>query len=183
MHPTQLLFLLLFMAVSSGRGQALQPVQSESRVHFTIQNFGITTGGDFGGVEGSIAFDMRHPEHARFDVRIAAATINTGNKTRDGNLRKEYLKVDSFPHITLVSSRIEKTNKSAQGYYFFTGSLTIKDSSRTISFPFRAEKRGSGYRFTGDFEIDRLQFAVGGKSLVLGNVVSITLDITAKPEQ
>jgi polyisoprenoid-binding protein YceI len=175
------LFFLLTTTIVMA--QNYTPVDNGSKVHFVIKNFGINTGGDLSGLKGEIIFLPDNPSTSKFDVTVSASTIDTDNEMRDKNLvSDEYFDAGKFPVLTLTSTKIEKTNKTAQGYYYFTGNLTIKGITKTISFPFQAKKVNEDYLFTGNFEIDRTDFGVGEKNIVLSNKVSVTLSVTAKPK-
>lgn len=176
----QLLICLLFITATAG-AQNYTPLDAGSKVHFVIKNFGINTGGDFTKIGGKIAFSPENPSVSMFDVTVSSSTVDTDNSMRDKNLvGDEYFDAAKFPVIRLVSAKIEKTNKTADGFYYFTGNLTIKGITKTISFPFQAKKVNNDYLFTGNFEIDRTDFGVGEKNIVLSNKVTVTLSVTAK---
>lgn len=171
---------LFFISISAA-AQNYVPKDTGSKVHFVIKNFGINTGGDLSGLKGKIYFLPDSLGKSRFDVTVAVSTIDTDNNMRDKDLtREEYFNVAQFPVIRMVSTKIAKTNKTMDGFYFFTGNLTIKGTTKTVSFPFQAKKINNGYLFTGDFEIDRLDFKVGEKNIVLSNKVAVSLSVTAK---
>lgn len=175
-----LLFGLLFIATSAG-AQNYTPVDAGSKVHFVIKNFGIGTGGDLTGLKGDITFLPENPSGSQFDVTVAAATIDTDNDMRDESLREEeYFDAKKFPVLKLTSTKIAKTNKTSDGFYYFTGNLTIKGITKPVSFPFQAKKVNEDYVFTGTFDIDRTNFGVGESNLVLSNKVAVSLTVTAK---
>ena len=175
------LFILLMMSALNGRAQNYAPVDEGSKVHFVIKNFGIGTGGDFKGLAGQITFLPENVAGSKFNVSISSSTVDTDNSMRDKSLvSDEYFDAAKFPTIKLVSTKIEKTNKTGDGYYYFTGNLTIKGVTKAISFPFQAKKVNNDYLFTGNFEIDRTEFGVGEKNVVLGSKVAITLSVNAK---
>lgn len=174
-------FILLTFISLSASAQKYEPSDAGSKVHFVIKNFGINTGGDFTGLNGTIFFDPKNITASNFQVSVATSTIDTDNNSRDKSLRSdEYFDVKKYPLITIKSTKISNTNKTDEGYYFFTGNLTILDSTHQISFPFKAEKTFDGYLFSGDFEIDRLDYMVGKQSAVLGDKVKISLKVAAK---
>ena len=177
----KLLFILLISFSLQSSAQEYVPVNDGSKVEFTIKNFGFNTTGIFKGLEGKIFFNPAFPASATFSVSISSTTIDTDNHSRDKDLREKlYFDVEKFPLITLVSTKIDKTNKTEDGYFFFTGNLIIKDVSKPISFPFKAEKVLNDYLFTGEFSINRLDFGVGEKSSVLGQKVIVNLKVLAK---
>ena len=175
------LLILSFFIAMNASAQTYNPLDAGSKVHFVIKNFGIATGGDFEGVTGAIQFSPDDLSACSFDVTITASTIDTDNGMRDKSLKSdEYFDVTKYPVIQLVSTKIGKTNKTDSGFYYFTGNLTIKGVTKAISFPFQAKKINDDYLFTGNFDIDRTEFGVGEKSMVLSNKVAVSLKVAAK---
>lgn len=168
--------LLLSTAIHA---QKYTPQDEGSKIHFTIKNFGIKTGGDISGLKGEIYFFTTDLAACRFDVSVDPATVDTENGSRDRHLKSEYFDVEKFPLISITSTKIDKTNKTESGFYYFTGNLTMHGITKPLAFPFHVEKINDNYLFTGDFEIDRLDFGVGDKSAVLSNKVNVSLSVLA----
>ncbi len=174
---------LLFTCFISGVvcAQKYTPTDDGSKIHFTIKNFGIKTGGELGNIKGEIYFFTTDLSACRFNVTVDASTVDTDNESRDSHLKEsEYFDAEKFPLISITSTKIDKTNKTESGFYYFTGNLTIRDSTKLVSFPFHVEKVNDSWLFTGEFEIDRLDFGVGDKSAVLSNTVNVSLSVLAK---
>lgn len=175
-----ILSFLLFTGLHAN-AQNYTPTDTGSKVHFVIKNFGINTGGDFTGLKGEIIFLPDSLNGCKFDVSVAASTVDTDNGLRDKNLAgNEYFDAAKFPLIRLVSTKITKTNKTADGFYYFSGNLTIKGVTKSISFPFQAKKINDNYLFTGAFKIERTDFGVGEKNIVLSNDVAVSLSVLSK---
>ena len=175
------IFTLLIVISSVCAAQRYVPSDKESRVHFTIRNFGIKTGGDLTNLSGEIFFFRTDMNATRMNVSVEASTIDTDNNTRDSHLKdEEYFDVANHPLITLSSTKIEQTNKTDDGYYYFTGNLTMRGITKEITFPFKVEKTNDDYLFTGEFEINRLDFEIGSNSAVLSNTVNVSLSVLAK---
>ena len=175
-----LLLCLLFISIKSD-AQSYTPVDSASKVHFVIKNFGINTGGDLSDLQGDIHFVPEKMSACRFDVTVSVKTIDTDNEMRDKSLvSHEYFDAAKFPVIRIVSTKIDKTNQSGSGFYYFNGTLTIKGVTKNIAFPFQAKKVEDGYLFTGNFDIDRTTFGVGEKNMVLSSNVAVSLSVTTK---
>ncbi len=159
--------------------KALIPTDQGSKVHFVIKNFGIRTGGDLSGLNGTIKFDQGNIALWSFDVTVKANTIDTDNDTRDGHLRKsEYFDAAKYPDIHMISSKITATEKP--GIYLFIGNLTIKGVTKPVQFTFKVNKAGDGFIFSGDFSINRRDFGVGGSSVSLSDNLKVSLSIFAK---
>lgn len=161
------------------RAQDMEPVDKESKVAFTVKNFGINTGGRFSGLQGKIRFNAASLSTSYFDVRVTAETIDTDIAARDRDLRKEkYLHVERYPFLSFRSLSISSSNR--QNSYLVAGRLTIKGTTREISFPFTATQSGAGYLFQGSFTIDRRDYKVGGSSIILGDAVQVDLKVFAR---
>ena len=156
----------------------MHPVAKESSIHFTIHNFGFRTGGTLAAPEGNIEFNPDDLARSSFQVTIKSESINTDNETRDEHLREEdYFDVKNHPLIRFVSSSIRATgNKDA---YEASGTLTIKNTSHTISLPFTAEKTGNGWVFTGSFTMNRRDYGVGGSSTI-SNELMVDIKVIAR---
>lgn len=175
-------FLPLLLSISFGvSAQRYIPADQGSKVHFKIRNFGISTGGDLSGIKGEIIFFSTDLAACQINVTVNSSTVDTDNSSRDGHLKEsEYFDVEKYPVITIASTKIAKTNKTESGYYYFTGTLTLRGVTKPISFPFKVEKENDTYLFTGEFDIDRLDYGVGDKSAVLSNTVNVSLSVLAK---
>ena len=104
--------------------------------------------GTFSELEGSIAFDPDDLPGSRFDVSVAAATIETGNDVKDGHARGENrLNAEAHPRIRFASRAFAKT---AEGYDV-TGDLTLRGVTEEVTIPFTFE----GDVFAGSLTVDR----------------------------
>lgn len=173
------LSLLLFSFV--GVSQKYKPADAGSKVHFIVKNFGIPTGGDLSGLTGDINFVPANSKACSFTVSVKVNTIDTDNGSRDKDLKgKKYFDADSWPVITIQSTRIDRTNKSGTGWYYFTGTLTLHGITKPIAFPFQAKEQGKDFLFVGGFDINRLDYTVGSSSAVLSNNVKVSLSVLAR---
>lgn len=170
-----ILFLLGLVIVNVVFAQ-LKPSDKGSSLQFTIKNFGFDVTGTFTGLKGDIKFDPQKAEESNFDVTLDANTINTDNNMRDNHLRENtYFDVKNYPNIHFVSTKVTGKN----GSYTITGKLTIKKTTKEVSFPFTASPAEDGYLFKGTFKINRKDFDVGGTSTI-SNSLEVALNILAK---
>ena len=164
-----------------GYGQALLPVDKESKVKFSIRNLGMNVTGSFTGLEGKISFDEKNLGVSSFEATVDVNTINTGIGARNNHLRKEeYFDVKNFPRIRLVSTKVTASNKA--GTYFLFGKLTIKNTTLDISFPFTATPQDGGYLFNGEFKLNRRDYGVGGSSFTISDNLTVNLAVLAKKQ-
>jgi polyisoprenoid-binding protein YceI len=170
-------FLFILFTGKQASAQTYIPSDNGSAVKFTIKNFGFGVDGSFKNLKGIIVFDPANIGIASFKVTVDAATVNTGNASRDGHLKKEeYFDVAKYPTISFTSSKIEKT---AQGY-LATGVFAIKDKSKIVIIPFTAIPQSGGFLFTGKVQLNRRDFGVGGSSMVLSDNLNLMLTIKAQ---
>lgn len=175
-----ILLLITILALHFCQAQkTLIPVDAGSKVHFVIKNFGVRTGGDFAGLKGLIKFDPINFASTVFDVSIDAATINTGNSSRDDHLREEeYFDVAKYKTISFKSTKVVRSTK--EGRFYVYGNLTIKGVTKPVEFGFGAKAKDGGYVFDGEFQINRRDFGVGGSSVSMSDKLKISLSVFAK---
>jgi polyisoprenoid-binding protein YceI len=168
----------LVLLCLASRAQQYVPVDEGSTVTFKIKNFGILVNGSFTGLDGQISFDPNHLSAASFDVSIDASSIHTGNDMRDNHLREEeYFDVKNFPRIHFISTQV--SGSGVNGGFQVDGKLTIKNTTKEISFPFTATAVGGDYLFKGGFKMNRKDFNVGGSSTISDHL-ELSLSVLAK---
>jgi polyisoprenoid-binding protein YceI len=173
---THFLFLVLLAMGNEGFTQSYKPTDEGSSVQFKIKNFGSTVDGTFKGLEGVIEFDPAQPGNARFNVSVDANAVDTNSGLRDNHLRKkEYFDVKTYPRIRFVSTRVAAGAKT--GEYVIIGNLTIKSTTKEISFPFTYSLMDGNPVFRGQFPLNRRDFSVGGGSLSLSDNLVVLLQI------
>lgn len=172
-----ILFLSVIISATAANAQ-YKPIDQGSTVQFKIKNLGFSVNGSFTGLQGSIQFDPAHPDQSSFDVSVDAASVNTDNSMRDDHLRKDsYFDVKTYPRIRFQSTKILPSNKA--GAFVISGKLTIKNTTKDISFPFSATASQTGYIFIGSFRINRKDFQVGGSSTI-SDQLELMLNINAE---
>jgi polyisoprenoid-binding protein YceI len=171
--------IMIFFATGSFAQVNLTPMDAGSKVHFVIKNFGINTGGDLTGLKGTIKYDKNKPASSSANVTVNVSTIDTDNSRRDKHLvSDDYFDAEKFPIIRIVSTKIEPTTSA--GNLLFTGTLTIKDVTKKIQFPFTVNPKDGGYLFEGNFTINRRDYGVGGNSATMSDEVEVKLSVFAK---
>jgi polyisoprenoid-binding protein YceI len=102
-----------------------------SGVHFSVRHLVIATvRGRFHGIEGEVSLDENDLTSAVVDVRIDAASIDTANPQRDGELRSErFFDVEKFPRLAFRSRRIERAKGDS---LCIVGDLTLHGVTREV---------------------------------------------------
>jgi len=144
-------------------------------VSYQVKNMGFMSTGLIHGFEATILFDKDHLATSSIEASVNANTIDSDNDTRDEHLKKpEYLDAEHSPKITMKSVSFKAKNASN---YVGQFNVTIKGKTKLIELPFTYIVNGSTAVFKGSFKINRLDFAIGDKSMVLSNEVTITLNV------
>lgn len=175
MNKKYLSILFLFL-VNCAIAQAKYTV-TKSTVTFQIKNLGINTGGSIGGVQADINFDAANLGASIIQASADVNTINTDNDMRDEHLKSDsYFDVAKYPKITMKSVSLK--HKSGNNY---TGlfNVTIKDKTQQLEIPFTYVENGGTATFNGTLKLKRTAFGVGSSSMVMGDDVTVTIDVEA----
>jgi len=148
---------------------------TKSKITFEIKNLGIKTGGSISGLQANVQLDAAHLNTSSIEATLDSKTINTDNDSRDEHLRSEdFFDVARFPKITMKSVSLRhKSGDKYEGQF----SLTIKDKTKEFSVPFTYAETGNTATVKGSFKLNRLDFGVGGSSLVLADEVTVTIEV------
>jgi polyisoprenoid-binding protein YceI len=165
---TLIFFLLVPLLLSA---QSFKP---ENPIQFKIKNAGITVDGLISDWEVEVNFDPKKLAQSSIRGKANPESIQTGIKLRDKHLHgREYFHIQKFPFISLESKSFQSKGKNA-----FVGifELQIRDVKREIEIPFTLTQTGKQHKFKGEFVIDRLDFGLGEKSLVLSDEVRVVVE-------
>ena len=172
---------LLICSVNYLFAQRYTPVEQNSSIKFKVSHvmiFRSTVTGTLKGLKGEILFEPKNLGQCSFDVSVQAETINTGLGMRDNELREEkYFDVDKYKQIVIKSQSI--TKGLHDNMFVFSGTLSIKGVTKSISFPFTAKPANGGYEFIGSFNLNRLEYNVGPDNSIDKNV-EVDIDVFAK---
>ena len=171
---TTLILFLLFTPFAFAQSKHTVVV-AKSTISFQIKNLGIGIGGNFGGFKSDIQFDPAHLDSSTIEASVDVKTINTDNDGRDEHLRSDsYFDVEKYPQITMKSVSFKhKSGDTYSGIF----NLTIKDKTKQVEVPFTYSENGSTASFKGALKIQRTDYGVGGKSLVMSNDVNVSIDV------
>ncbi|MGE0489328.1 MAG: YceI family protein [Vulcanimicrobiota bacterium] len=152
----------------------------DSKVGFSISHFADRAEGKFGQFHGTLHFNSQDPASSSVEFQVGTNSIDTRNQERDSHLRgTDYFDSGRFPEMTFQSKSFRKVGSNK---YMVTGPLTIKGVSKPVTVPVKLVEDKmlwatgvQALRFESTFEINRLDFGVGGENAFLGNEVRIEL--------
>ncbi|MDB4402511.1 YceI family protein [Algibacter sp.] len=161
-----LFFVICFCCLS------LSFSQNKSSIDFVIRNVGIAVDGHFNTFNIETDFDNKG-ELLNIKGEIKVASIETGIESRDNHILKaDYFDIENHENITWISKAI---NTIDDGVFTMIADLTIKGKTKEISITVNRDKINNKYKITSSFKINRRNFDVGGRSIVMSNTVKINV--------
>ena len=140
---------------ASAPGLVLRVAAPKGQVVFDAQAFLHSFSGRTSKIRGTLRLaDGNRPDGAEACFRIDAASLETGNATRDAIMRDEHLQTIRFPVIAFDLLRVEGARSAADGWEFVArGTLTLRGVTREIRFPVLARRVGDDLRLTGEVPV------------------------------
>jgi polyisoprenoid-binding protein YceI len=112
------------------------------------------------------------------DVKIQAASVNTGSGMKDGKLKsKDFFNVDQDPQITFHSTKIVQTGPNTAD---LQGTFTIRGVSKPETLNLNLSGKGTGHgEVTGTMAFDRKDYGMnsGIPFIKIADRVEVTVDL------
>ena len=164
---------------------------THSSVTAAVRHMMLTTvRGAFSGTTGSIDFDPAKPEAGAVELRIPAASVNTGDEKRDGHLRSaDFLDAEGHPEIVFKSTKVTAKGKNE---FVVDGNLTIRGTTKPVAVNVELvgigvdPRAGQRAGFDAKFSFDRTQWGLTWNmpvpsGVLVGEKISIEANIAATP--
>jgi polyisoprenoid-binding protein YceI len=179
----------LFLAGALSSAFALQdtsgvPVFKITPVKSTIKfavKASVPIEGSFDKWDSTLTYTSAHAEDGVLDVKIQAASVNTGSGMKDGKLKsKDFFDAEQDPYITFRSSKIVQTGPNT---FDIPGTFTIRGVSKaeTLNLTLTGTK-GSGHgEVKGTMAFDRKDYGMnsGIPFIKIADRVEVTVDLIA----
>jgi polyisoprenoid-binding protein YceI len=138
--------------------------------------------GEFKNVTATFEIDPLSPADCMFEVNIPIADIYVDSEeTLSYLLDIELFDVDQFPTARFVA---DKCTLDSINTFTAAGSVTIRDVTKPISFPFKLEIEDMRFRLTSEVTLQRLDYGVGlgyfANTSAIPNDVVVAVDVYAK---
>ena len=129
--------IALLVTAAPAFAQTWQIDTAHSRAQFTVRHLMISNiRGDFGAVTGTVDYDGKDITKAKVNATIDVKSISTRVEKRDEHLKTDdFLDVANHPTMTFVSTSI---TPAAGGTYKLTGNLTIRGTTKPVTFELTA---------------------------------------------
>jgi len=165
---------------SKGAAPVYQITSAVSKITFFVKA-SISIDGTFDKWDASLTFTSPDVSTGVLDVKIQAASVNTGSGFKDDKLRSEdFFDAKKDPYITFRSTKIVQTGPNT---YEVPGTFTIRSVSKpeTLSFTDDREGKGTG-EIKGTMAFDRKEFGMdsGIPFIRIADRVEVTVDFKVK---
>jgi polyisoprenoid-binding protein YceI len=175
---------LAVCAVLPSLSRAQAPVfvitQEDSSIKFNVKA-SVAIGGDFEKWDGALTFTSPDVTTGVLDVKIQAASVNTGSGMKDGKLKgKDFFDVKQDPLITFQSKKIVQTGPDT---FDVQGDFTIRGVTRpeTLTLTVSGKGTGSG-EIKGTMAFDRKDYGMnsGIPFIRIADRVEVSVDLKGK---
>ncbi|NUW46604.1 YceI family protein [Nonomuraea rhodomycinica] len=137
--------------------------------------------GRFEEFEGGAHLDGDDPSRSGVRLTIRAASLQTGNRRRDEQVRAAFLHVAQHPALTFTSTEVRHLGGRS---FTVTGALTIRGVTKpvTVDVELTGTPGDAEVRFTGAVTIDRNDWGVNwnaATTVMVRPKVTLELDVAA----
>lgn len=183
----KVILVALFLAVlglTPSASQAQAPVfvvtPEESTIKFFVKA-SVAINGNFDKWDATLTFKSPELSTGVLDVKIQAASVNTGSGTKDNKLKsKDFFDVKQDPVITFLSNKIVQTGPNT---FEVQGDFTIRGVTKPESLLLTVEKEGAASGdIKGTMAFDRKDYGMnsGIPFIKIADRVEVTVDLKAK---
>lgn len=174
---------VLFLTVAAGAGalylsanagnQAALLAAGDSEVSFIADVTGEQTPGIFAESAVEALIDEANPAASSIVARVQTASVSSENMQVAGSLPEpEWFAVEAHPEAIFESSVVTMTD---EGALRVTGNLTLKQTTKEVSFLMALTDEGGKQVARGEFTIDRRDYDIGMQSQDNDDFVGFTV--------
>jgi polyisoprenoid-binding protein YceI len=170
----------LFASMTCAQVPVFEINHADSTVKFNV-SASVAISGTFDKWDAGVTFTSPELATAVLDIKIQAASVNTGSGMKDGKLKsKDFFDAKNNPYITFRSSKIEQTGPNT---FDIPGTFTIRGVSKPETLNLTVSGQGTG---TGDIKgimaFDRKEFGMnsGIPFIKIADRVEVDVHLQAK---
>ena len=138
--------------------------------------------GGFREFEGKITVSGGRAETSSLEFTINLQSIWSDNERLTAHLKNDdFFDVDNHPTGTFVSTSVVEGGEG-DATHTITGNLTLRGTTRSVTFPAKIEVSDQTLRAQGEFELDRMQFGIafrGPADNLIRDKAKVSFSITA----
>jgi polyisoprenoid-binding protein YceI len=185
---------------SDATGQTFTVDTTNSRIRFTGNGVGKNHPGIFRLSSGTVSIANNQVTGGDFVINIKSMEVEEEgdmfqNKLKPHLLSGDFFDADKFGTAKFEITKVEPyasegkdTSIVAGANFSISGNLTLKETTKNITFPAKVDLDGSTLKAKGNFNIDRTQWKMNyGNDKTLGDkfiseTVNIELDLEARKQ-
>jgi polyisoprenoid-binding protein YceI len=178
-------FFFLASAVLPSLSQAQQvPVfkidTQDSSVKFSVKA-SVAIDGTFDKWDAALTFTSTDPESGALDIKIQAASVDTGSGMKDSKLKgDDFFDVKDNPLITFKSTKIVQTGPNT---YDVQGNFSIRGATKPETLKLTVSGQGTGTgQIQGTMAFNRKDYGMtkGIPFVKIADTVEVTVDLKGK---
>ena len=175
-----LFIAVVLPSVSRAQGPVFVITPEGSSIKFFVKA-SVALVGNFDKWDATLTFPSTDVTAGVLDIKIQAATVNTGSGMKDGKLKsKDFFDVEHNPLITFLSKKIVQTGPDT---FEVQGDFTIRGVSKpeTLALTVSGKGTGSG-AIKGTMAFDRKDYGMnkGIPFVKIADRVEVTVDLKGK---
>lgn len=175
------LFVAGFLTLSgSAQVPVFQVDPAVSSVKFAVKG-SVDVNGTFGKWDATMTFTSTDPATGVVEVKIQAASVNTGSGMKDGKLKgKDFFDVDEFPLATFKSTKVTEIGPDS---FTVVGDFTVRGVTKQETLTVTAPGGGTGTgAIHGTMAFDRKDFGMtkGIPLLKIADRVEVIVDLKGR---
>ena len=175
-----LLAIALFPALGRAQAPVFAFLPGESTMKFAVES-SVAIVGKFDKWDATLTFTSPELSTAVLDIKIQAATVDTGSGMKNGKLKgKDFFDVEHNPLITFHSAKAVQTGPDTVE---FDGDFTIRGVTKQEKLTFTITGKGTGSgTLAGKMAFDRKQYGMnsGIPFIKIANRVEVTVNLKGK---
>jgi polyisoprenoid-binding protein YceI len=169
-----------FCSTSRAQAPVFEVTPAESKITFAVKA-SVPIAGKFDKWDATLKFTSPELSTGVLDIKIQAASVNTGSGTKDGKLKsKDFFDVQEDPLITFHSTKVTQT---APDTIEFEGDFTIRGVTKKEKLTFTVTGKGTGSgTIAGTMAFDRKEYGMnsGIPFIKIADRVEVTVDLKGK---
>ncbi|MBS0383455.1 MAG: YceI family protein [Proteobacteria bacterium] len=180
---TFLAVMLIALVAAPAWAQPWQVDAARSTLTFTNTYQTVTYTGQFRRFNAKIEYDPADLAHARFDVEVDIASLDTENSERDhAALGTAFFDAARFPQAHFVTTAFRK---AANGEVLADGTLTLRGISKPVTLTVKFVQKGGDATLDVTAQLRRLDFGIGtgewADPSMIGDAVTVQGHLLLEP--
>jgi len=169
-----------FPSVNRAQAPVFEFTTGDSTIKFDVES-SVAIVGKFDKWDATLTFTSPELSTAVLDIKIQAATVDTGSGMKNGKLKgKDFFDVEHNPLITFHSAKAVQTGPDT---IEFDGDFTIRGVTKQEKLTFTITGKGTGSgTLAGKMAFDRKQYGMnsGIPFIKIANRVEVTVNLKGK---